>query len=296
MAQRSREILPETAAEKAVAAMLLELVSPKPGNVSRFQDLPELGLDQFLASIASLALPFHAIARHEVDVGEGVLVAVRRMSEAQAGGNTHLGAILLLAPMAAAASGTEWSSIRSTLGDVLSEMTPDDGRYLVEAISLVHPALPLVAEYDVYGTPVEAFGEVDVLEWMSGGMTPREMENAIAREYVTGFEFTFERSHPFLRDALGCAPLEDAIAHAFLWILARQPDTLIIARHGREVAERVTSRARRIMEAGGYLTERGRRMAADLNDDLVREGINPGTSADLVTAALYLELLGGYRV
>ena len=39
MDQRSPEITAEFATEKAIAAMLLELVSPKPGNVSRFQDL-----------------------------------------------------------------------------------------------------------------------------------------------------------------------------------------------------------------------------------------------------------------
>ncbi len=296
MDQRSPEISAETAAEKAVSAMLLELVSPKPGNVSRFQDLQELGLDQFLASVASLAIPFHEIASGKVGVGKGVLKAVKRMSEAQGGGNTHLGAILLLAPMAAAASGTTPENVRAELDGVLQGLSPEDGHYLHDAIALVHPALPPVKEFDVYETPAEMFENVSVLEWMAGGIEPGTQPNTIAREYVTNFEFTFEQAHPFLHEHLGKARLEDAITHCFLWILSEQVDTLLIARHGQEEAERVTERAAEIMEAGGYLIEEGRRLAIELNMELVERGMNPGTSADLVTAAIYVELLGGYVV
>jgi len=296
MDQRSPEITADFAAEKAVAAMLLELVSPKPGNVSRFQDLSELGLDQFLASVASLAIPFHEIASGKVAVGEGVLNAVQRMSEAQGGGNTHLGAILLIAPMAAAATARTPEDIQSSLKGVLEGLTPGDGHYLHDAIAMVHPALPPVKEFDVYGTPAEMFENVSVLEWMAGGVEPGTQPNSIAREYVTNFEFTFERSHPFLHETLERASLEDAITHCFLWILSEQTDTLLIARHGKEEAEKVTALVKEIMEAGGYLTDEGQKMAAGLNSELVERGMNPGTSADLVTAAIYVELLGGYVV
>jgi triphosphoribosyl-dephospho-CoA synthase len=296
MDQRSPEISSDVAAEKAVAAMLLELVSPKPGNVSRFQDLSELGLDQFLASVASLAIPFHDISSGKVAVGEGVLNAVQRMSEAQGGGNTHLGAILLIAPMAASVSGATPDLIRPRLKGVLEGLTPEDGHYLFDAIALVHPALPPVREFDVYETPAKMFENVSVLEWMAGGIEPGMQPNSIAREYVTDFEFTFERSHPFLRETLERASLEDAITHCFLWILSQQTDTLLIARHGQDEAERIMKRAQEIMGAGGYLTDKGRNEAAGLNRELVDRGMNPGTSADLVTAAIYVELLSGYQV
>src|SRR6185436_20198608 len=52
-------------------------------------------------------------------------------------------------------------------------------------------------------------------------------------------------------------------------------------------------RARRVVEAGGYLTERGRGLAERLDRDLraARPPRNPGATADLTVASLFLWLL-----
>jgi triphosphoribosyl-dephospho-CoA synthase len=75
--------------------------------------------------------------------------------------------------------------------------------------------------------------------------------------------------------------------------MARVPDTLIRRKRGTVEAARVAARARAVMRAGGLATRRGVAAARRLDADLRRAGhrLNPGTSADLVAAALFVWLL-----
>ena len=118
--------------------------------------------------------------------------------------------------------------------------------------------------------------------------------DAVAAEYATDFAVTFEVALPALRRALRRLPLLGAIAQTHLELLGRVPDTLI-ARKAGPAAAAVAVRARAVVRAGGVHTARGRAAARRLDRDLRRDGhrLNPGTSADLVTAALFVWLLSG---
>ena len=68
----------------------------------------------------------------------------------------------------------------------------------------------------------------------------------IARQYANGFQEVFHEVLPMIRAALrGGHPLETAIIAAFLGMLARHPDSLIVRKAGREVALSVTREGRR---------------------------------------------------
>ncbi len=86
--------------------------------------------------------------------------------------------------------------------------------------------------------------------------------------------------------------LEPAIQHCQLVWLAKHPDSLIARKRGQEVAAEASRRARSILELGGLGTPAGQ-SAYDEFDRWLRDdghARNPGTTADLVTACLFVAL------
>ena len=83
--------------------------------------------------------------------------------------------------------------------------------------------------------------------------------DAIAAEYASDYELTFELGLPALRAALdsGLAPRE-AIVELALRLLAAVPDTLIARKRGLAAAERVSAGAARVLAAGGVRARRSR--------------------------------------
>src|SRR5262249_18738203 len=118
----------------------------------------------------------------------------------------------------------------------------------------------------------------------------------VARQYANGFREVFDEGVPALRRGLEqTQSLEAAIIACHLHLLATFPDSLIARRRGRAEAEEVNDRARRIRDAGGPHTCAGRQALAELDAWLRAEGHarNPGATADLVTASLFVALREG---
>jgi triphosphoribosyl-dephospho-CoA synthase len=118
--------------------------------------------------------------------------------------------------------------------------------------------------------------------------------DSIAAEYTGNFALTFTVVLPALRRALARGlGLLDAIAHTHLEVLAAVPDTLIARKRGRPTAEAISVRARLALRRGGWHTRAGREAAARLDRVLRLHGnrLNPGTSADLIAASLFVWLL-----
>jgi triphosphoribosyl-dephospho-CoA synthase len=164
----------------------------------------------------------------------------------------------------------------------------DDARDVYAAIRLANPGgLGEADSQDVAEEPT-----VTLLE----AMRLAAERDGIAREYSTAFETTFTVGAPALRSAR-CAGLswDDAIVETFLALLAAAPDTHIVRRAGEEIAADVSRRARSVLDAGGVRSENGRRGLAEMHESLRddRNTANPGTSADLTAAAVFVELLDG---
>jgi triphosphoribosyl-dephospho-CoA synthase len=123
--------------------------------------------------------------------------------------------------------------------------------------------------------------------------------DGIAHEYATAFETTFGSGVPALdrarQDGLAW---DDAVVETYLTLLAAAPDTHVTRRSGRGRSDQVSALAREAIAAGGVRSVAGRRtlaeMDATLRDD--RNSANPGTTADLTAAAIFVLLLtGGWR-
>ena len=122
--------------------------------------------------------------------------------------------------------------------------------------------------------------------------------DGIAREYATAFEVTFETGAPALERARQDGlPWDDAVVETFLSVLASNPDTHVVRRAGVAAAEEVSAWARQTLSAGGVRSTAGRRAIDEMDIGLrdARNLRNPGTTADLTTAAIFVELLESWK-
>jgi triphosphoribosyl-dephospho-CoA synthase len=275
---------PDNVVRAAQLACVLEASAEKPGNVTPSHDFEDTSYEDMLRS--GIALGPELGRAGERGVGETVLAAVRASRDAAAA-NTNLGIALLLAPLARAAL-TGSGPLRERLGEGLRALTVEDARAAYAAIRLAGAGgLDEPVEHDVRDEPRIALREA---------MASAAQRDTIASEYVTDHAVTFELGLPALADALGdgLRP-RDAVVDLALRLLAAVPDTLIARKRGAAVARRVAEGAREVLSAGGVRTAGGRSALAEFDASLRRDGnaLNPGTTADLVTAVLFVALLEG---
>jgi triphosphoribosyl-dephospho-CoA synthase len=276
----------------AQVACFLEATAPKPGNVSPGVSFADTTYAEFLASAAAIGHPLGTAAARPL--GETILLSVeatRRWTNA----NTNLGIVLLLAPLARAAgldhadaAAIPLDELRRSLAKVLAESTIDDARRAYDAIRLASPGgLGTADAQDVAGAPTVTLAEA---------MRLAAHRDGIASEYATHFHATFEIAAPVLcagrNDGLSW---NDAIVETFLTLLASQPDTHIARRAGAAMARDVTDRAAEVARLGGVRTPAGREAIARLDASLRAEGnlANPGTTADITAASIFVVLLAG---
>jgi triphosphoribosyl-dephospho-CoA synthase len=203
--------------------------------------------------------------------------------------NTNLGMAIILAPLAKAAGAGHPGGLRPAVVEVLEGLTVEDARMTYEAIQVAAPAgLGKVERCDVYE------GDADVT--LRAAMELARDRDTLASEYVSGFELTFDVGYATLLRlwGFGCR-LSDSIVQTFLTILARVPDSLIARKNGPAAAEHVSGLARSVLKDGGVFSENGleelKKLDLVLRDEQHR--LNPGTTADLVAAAIFVFLVEG---
>ncbi|MDG5818302.1 triphosphoribosyl-dephospho-CoA synthase [Natronococcus sp. A-GB7] len=269
----------------AELALLLEVAgTPKPGNVDRHRDLEDLRFEHFLAGAVG-ARDGLELAANGAAVGPAFERAVEGMAT-QEGGNTQFGALLLLVPLVRAA-GDELS--QPVVEGVLEGTTVADAAAFYRAFEHV----------DVFvADPPEGMAPLDVRRGAAAIQTLEErgltlldvMDRSVpgddvAREWVTGFERSFAAAE---RLAAAEGPILERTAAVFLSLLAERPDTLVANRSGEAVAAEATERAAALVERDALETDRDAVEA--FADELVDRGINPGTTADVTAAGLFIAL------
>jgi triphosphoribosyl-dephospho-CoA synthase len=275
----------EEIAAAAQLACLLEVSAPKPGNVAPGVAFHDTRYEDFLASAAAIAPAF--LDAGAQPVGETIRRAVTDTVR-WTGANTNLGIVLLLAPLAHAAGAELPASLRDRVRAVLAGTTVADAAAVYAAIRLARAGgLGAVGAEDVAAAPTVT---------LSAAMTLAADRDGIAREYETGFERTFTIGAPALQRARADGlDWPEAVVECFLALLAAAPDTLIARKLGADAAGEVTRRAIAVRSAGGVRTDAGRRALASFDLALrdARNTRNPGTTADITTAALFVVLLEG---
>jgi triphosphoribosyl-dephospho-CoA synthase len=277
---------PKDFARLAQAACLWEVYAAKPGNVSRQYDFSDTSMLDFLLSALAVGPALEKSAH--LSVGAIVLQAIentRRLIKS----NTNLGILLLLAPLVKAChNASDLNSIRQNLRFLLSHLSVEDARLAYAAIRLAGAGgMGKVAEADISEEP-----SVTLLQ----AMVLARDRDSIAGEYATDFAITFEIGLPALKDAVSKGSgLSPAIVQSYLTILSRIPDTLIARKKGKETAREVSLQAASALKKGGAFTLNGRAAIQEMDRDLRDPGhlLNPGATADLTTAAIFLFLVDG---
>jgi len=270
-----------TIGQCATLACLLEATIPKPGNVHRGADFEDLTFTDFVAAGVAVG-PAMERAAAGAPLGQTVLDAIRA-TRVVAGTNVNLGIVLLCAPLACAATKP---NLRAATEQVLKTLTAADCAAVYEAIALAMPGgMHKVDEADVAGPPPS-----DLLHAM--GLAAER--DTIARQYVTGFAELFDFVVPELRAGLNRGwTLPDAVIRAHLRTMHKIPDTLIGRKCGSAVAGEVAANAGAVLNAGEPGDENYTEALADLDFWLRSDGHrrNPGTTADLIAAALFVGLV-----
>ncbi|MFX1491007.1 MAG: triphosphoribosyl-dephospho-CoA synthase [Promethearchaeota archaeon] len=304
--------------EKGQFALLLDIITPKPGNVHRYRDHPDTRLIHFAASIAYLGYPLYLSARwshnqtinslRESRLGELIKIAVQK-SMAPHEKNTLLGTIMIFVPLAAAAGSSISQSkltvsvLRQQLKRILEETTVEDAVKLIQALQIAAPggSIPKTPDWTPKSKAFNFQSPHTINLIRREHYTLRDLQSlastydAIAHEYVTNFSFIFETLYPLLTNTLNrYHRIEDAILATYVASLAQRPDSLIRRKAGSQVAEEVVDRAKKLYDKITQLPPK--RWTDDIQafDDYLRSQgsmLNPGTTADLLSGAVFLALL-----
>ena len=264
-------------------ACWLELQALKPGNVGHHADGHGMHVDQFMLSASASATALVEPCR---GVGERIYKAVHATRQ-QVDDNTNLGIVLLAAPIVEAALRRENNqSLRFSLQQVLNNLTVQDARDCYAAIRLANPGgMGDVDEQDLTSEP-------DVT--LQQAMQLAQGRDHIAFQYTHGYEDIFEYNLAIYRDFLNkWESAEWATTAVFLSQLGRVPDSLICRKYSvlkaREISDMIAPLATQVLASQDPMEFESRLLSLD--GHLKSIGINPGTTADLTVATLFVVML-----
>jgi triphosphoribosyl-dephospho-CoA synthase len=298
-------------------AMLLEVSASKPGNVTFATAFEKTKVEHFLASAVAASGWFEEAARRgilfqnrklsvsDVRMGSIIKECVVDINSWQKGGNTLLGTVILLVPIAVAAGmtpieesfGFDLVRLRENLRLAVESTTAEDAVHLYEAIEVAKPSgLGEAPDLDVTHPASKARILEEKVSLLEVFKIAASYDN-ICFEWVRNYPITFDLAYPYLKDQLEQGDLNAAVVHTFLKILSEHPDTFIARKAGVEKARAISSEAKMVLGLGGLGNLEGRKSILEFDRNLRESGnlLNPGTTADLTGAALALCTLVGYR-
>jgi triphosphoribosyl-dephospho-CoA synthase len=273
--------------------MILEVsATPKPGNIDRDHNYTDTRFEHFLASAVGVYPILEKAASSDSGVGELIHKSVTESGNWQSGGNTHFGAFILLIPLVMAAGKCENKTcLKEQVQKIVRKTTVDDAVEFYRAFSESRVKVKPVSDLDLADTDsikkinVQALTLFDMME-ISGSY------DMIAEEWVNGFKKTFECS-ALIRDKIKKYGINDAIVLTFMELLSRNKDTFIRTKFDIKKAEEVSMRARSILQKGDM--NRIRNDIRSFDEELLNEGVNPGSTADIIIAGLFVSLFEGMR-
>jgi triphosphoribosyl-dephospho-CoA synthase len=255
-----------------------EATAPKVGNVhpgATFSDCSYEDFCQAARCVAPILAGDGTTGEAMASVGErilGSIEATRKVTSA----NVNLGIVLLIAPLAVARD-------RGDVGRVLSTIDSQQAAMVYRAIALAAPGGVKPAEVDSKWDVTSSPESIDLI----AAMRMARQRDRIALQYADDFLDFFENVVPLMASELAMKHQPDeAILRGQLKMLAQRPDSLIARKCGAEIAEEAQRQAVECFDDHGNLCPPE---VASLDHWLRSDGNrrNPGTTADLIAAAVY---------
>ena len=302
-------------------SLLLEASSPKPGNVNRSASFSDMDYRHFLTSASLISrglyecasrgikLASGQISSKQVHLGELIELCAHDSLTGLNTKNTILGSILLYVPLTVAIASTieqtstfSINSVKDELSDIIDNTTVDDSIHLYRTFQLAPPSGRKIKEEPEW-TDLHSrydFDNPDVINNIKNDETTlvdlfkmsAEIDE-ISNEWANCFPIVLNKIYPYLSKlSTSLEDIEEAIVRTYIWLLSERPDSLIIKKAGKKKAEEVQQIAVEIVK-GWNDEEELVQLVLRLDEELKAEGnlLNPGTTADLVSAATLCRLV-----
>ncbi len=269
-------------------ACICDVDAFKPGNVSVYNAGHDMDVGDFLLSAEVSAEP---ITNPEYSLGEKIYYSVKSTRDA-VGCNTNLGILLLCAPVIQAAQ--QWQekqSLRDTLPHVLENTSVKDADWVFKAITLANPGGLGVSE----SQNVNERPDVTLFQ----AMEIAQNKDRIAKQYVTNYKDIFNFSILRYNDGLNrFGSQEWAAVFVFTGLLSKFPDSHIERKYGNEHSGWVLKKIIAVDDA--LLNTQNPKQLVPMLHEVDREfkakGINPGTTADLTVATVFVVMMEAFSV
>ncbi|MGL4423678.1 MAG: triphosphoribosyl-dephospho-CoA synthase [Gemmataceae bacterium] len=248
-----------------------EVMARKLGNVHPQARFVDMTVTDFLLSAVLLAEAF----TEATTTGTAIAGAIHR-TRTIVGKNTNLGIILLLAPLV-------YSESVEELPAELDRIDLAETGLIYDAIRQLNPGgLGKAPEHDIRSVPTER---------LMVAMRAASGRDQVAKQYATAFAELRDHWAPRLVQRFHeSGSVEFALLQTQLELLAAEHDTLIERKCGEALAHEVQQRAANVLASGGLLAPAGFAAWKELDTFLRADGHrrNPGTTADLLTACLFI--------
>ena len=260
---------------------MAELEALKPGNVHIFADGHGMTVQDFIMSAEAAS---KVIAKPGLSLGERILSSVEATQKV-VNCNTNLGVILLCAPLIQAALLPSSDTFSEKLSGVLANTTVSDAEHAFAAIRLAKPAgLGESEQYDVHQA-----ANCTLLQAMLEA-APRDM---VAQQYANNYVNVVDGLAHYQQMIIQWQRPAWAVTALHLHFMARFLDSHIVRKYGETVARLVQEEAAaheaELLKA--YNPKNYQAPLLRFDAELKKRGLNPGTSADLTVATLFLHAL-----
>ncbi len=267
-------------------ACKLDVFSIKPGNV--FLDHPAYGMTHkdFLQSSMACS---DIICEQNIDIGEKILESVKASIDV-VGCNTNLGIILLCSPIVEAIYlDNEHKLQQNNLKKVIDRIDLKQTKTIYKAINLANAGgMGLKDKFDLNTKKSSDF-------ILSEAMNFASSYDYIANEYTNYFNNIINTISLNWRNyfkLMGNA--ECATTATFLKLISSNPDSLIARKYGLDTAIEVSGKFKALSDE--YCELKNPNIINNklllLDSELKIQGLNPGTTADVVVASIFINRLG----
>ena len=268
----------------AEIACVLEVTASKPGNVHRGADFEDVTFLDFAASAVAMGQAIDESV--SAGYGETVLAVANRTMQV-AGSNTNLGINLLISLLVVACRGGKFLD-RASVDSSLQQLDADDSSKVFEAIRLMIPGgMGNVTKHSITGAAPTSLIEA---------MEAAKDRDLVAAQFTNGFVDGFDKALPWICEGRArFDSLVEGIVWAHVRMMASCPDTLIARKCGLEVAQQSSAMASKAIDELQHGREAFFSAVSNLDFWLRSDGHrrNPGASADMVAAGLFVGLYNG---